>query len=232
MECREYVITDGRRFIKQNINGKYGLTNSSVIADAWDSASKAECVLYNSVPPNMRFGLYIAEVKDGIITGRETNSRKDVVDCRKRVLEDNSNPSYELSKYSFDEDDDVQKMIKGFEDVREMLTTYAKDSLYKELGEKTMFMNFVVEDIKHYHGKKALNARDGFRLNKLEDRAIIKRISIKNQLEISRQLNKHYSAIFSHIEDICKTIDDLRNQRYKPRVLFDLFENDNLDIEF
>lgn len=92
-------------------------------------------------------------------------------------------------------------------------------------------MNWAVEDIKHYHGKKALNSRDGFRLNRLEDKAIIKRISMKNQLEVSKKLMKHYSSIISQIEDICSTIDELRNQKYIPRVLPDLFENDNLDID-
>lgn len=232
MERSQFVITDGNRFVKQNMNGKYNMTSNYIIADSWDTPEKAESVLYNSVPPNMRFNLYISELKDGVIEGQETISRKEVVDCRKQVLEEQKDVSYELSKYSFDDDEDVQKMIKGFEDVRNTLGTYAKDSLFRQLGEKTMYMNFVVEDIKHYHGKKALNARDGFKLNKLEDKAIIKRISVKNQLEISRQLTKHYSAIYSHIEEICKTIDDLRNLKYKPRALIDLFENDNLDIDF
>lgn len=214
------------------MNGRYGMTSNCIIADTWDSASKAESVLYNSVPPNMRFNLYVSQLKDGALEGQETVSRKEVVDCRKQVLEEQKDDSYELTQYSFDDDEEVQKMIKGFEDVKKTLCTYAKDSLYRQLGEKTMYMNFVVEDIKHYHGKKALNVRDGFKLNKLEDRAIIKRISVKNQLEISRQLTKHCTAIFSHIDEICKTIDDLRNKRYKPRALVDLFENDNFDIEF
>lgn len=232
MKKQEFVITDGNRYIKQNMNGRFNFTSNVLIADSWDSSAKAESVLYNSVPPNMRFNLYVSEIKDGVLEGNETISQKEVVDCRKQVLKEQKDVSYELSKYSFDDDKDVQRMIKGFEDVKNTLATYAKESLYKELGEKTMYMNFVVEDIKHYHGKKALNARDGFKLNKLEDKAIIKRISVKNQLEIARQLTKHYSAIFSHIDDICKTIEELRNQRYKPRALPELFENDNLDIEF
>lgn len=208
------------------------MTTNCTIADIWDSVQKAESVLRNSVPPNMRFNLYVSELKDGYIEGKETISRKEVSDYRKQALEGQKEVSYELTQYSFDNDEEVQRMIKGFEDVKKTLDTYAKTSLYRQLGEKIMYMNFVVEDIKHYHGKKALNVRDGFKLNKLEDRAIIRRISIKNQFEISRQLTKHCSAIASHIEEICNTIDDLRNQKYKPRALADLFENDNLDIEF
>ena len=228
---KEYIITDGKRFVKQNTNGKYGFTSNFLIADIWDSSSKAESVLYNSVPPNMRFNLYVAELKDGKICGQETISKQQIVDCRKTI--ENSEPdSYKLSKYSFEDDFELQEMIRGFEEVKEVLSRFANNHIHKKLEEKTMKMNLIVEDIKHYHGKKALNSRDGFRLNKLEDKAIVKRISVKNQLEISRKLIKHCPNIIDQINDICDTINELRNQKYKPRVLIDLFENDNLDIDF
>ena len=225
----EYVITNGTRFIKQDVRGKYKLVNNSVLADIWDKKEKAESVLFNSVPPYMRYSLYVAELKNGI-PEQETLSKKQIVECREQVKVNND--AYELSKYSFDDDEEVQKMIKGFNDVREVLKNYSTDKVHKQLEERTMYMNYAVEDIKHYHGRKALNARDGFKLNKLEDKAIIKRISVKNQLEIARKLNKHCKSIIEQIEDICDTIECLRNQRYVPRVLPDLFENDNLDIEF
>lgn len=228
---KEYIITDGKRFIKQNTSGRYAFTNNLLLADTWDSSSKAESVLYNSVPPNMRFKLYVAEFKDGVICGQETVSKQQIVDCRKSV-ENTKSDSYKLSKYSFEDDLELQQMICGFELVKEVLSKYANNHTHKQLEEKTMTMNLIVEDIKHYHGKKALSSRDGFRLNKLEDKAIVKRISAKNQLEISKKLIKHSPSIIDQISDICDTIDELRNQKYKPRVLIDLFENDNLDIEF
>ena len=228
---KEYVITDGKRFVKQNKNGRYAFTNNLLLADTWDSSSKAESVLYNSVPTNMRFKLYIAELKNGEICGQETVSKKQIADCRKTV-ESAETDSYKLSKYSFEDDLDLQQMIRGFEEVKEVLSRYANNHIHKQLEEKTMTMNLIVEDIKHYHGKKALNSRDGFRLNRLEDKAIVKRISVKNQLEVSRKLVKHCASIIDQINDICDTITELRNQKYKPRVLIDLFENDNLDIEF
>lgn len=226
----EYVITDGERFLKQNINGKYNLTNSFSIADVWNSSQKAEGVLRNSVPPGMRFNLYVAEFKNGNIVSKETTCKKRVVECRKTVRED-SDGYYKLSKYSFDDDENIQDIIKGFEEVRVALQKYASDYSYRKSEEKVMRMNYVVEDIKHYHGKKALNARDGFKLNRLEDEAVIKRISAKNQFEIIKKLNKYYDGIIAQINDICSTIDELRNQTYKPRVLIDLFENDNLEVE-
>ena len=231
MPKKEYVITNGHKFIRKDANGKYSLTTNLSIADVWSAKKTAESILYNSVPHNMRFKLYVAELKDGKIIGQETISEKQIADCRERVATQKDD-TYCLTQYSFDDDKDVQSMIKGFKEVKEVLSKYANNHSHQKLEDKTMTMNYVVEDIKHYHGKKALNVRDGFKLNKLEDKAIIKRISVKNQLEISRRLIKYCDSISDAINDICETIEGLRSQKYKPRVLIDLFENDNLDIEF
>lgn len=231
MAKKEYVITNGYKYIKKDARGKYSLTTNLSIADVWTAKKTAESILHNSVPGNMRFKLYVAELKDGKIIGQETVSQKQVVDCRER-LNIPKDGSYFLQQYSFENDKELQDMIKGFKDVYGILSKYANNHSHQKLEEKTMTMNYVVEDIKHYHGKKALNVRDGFKLNKLEDKAIVKRISVKNQLEISRQLVKYGDVIFAAVKDICETIDNIKNQKYKPRVLLDLFENDNLDVEF
>lgn len=230
MSKKCFVITDGNRFIKQDMSGKHKLVSNSSLADFWDSKPKAESVLYNSVPPNMRYSLYIAEIEDGVLC-QKTVSQKQIDKCRDRV-EVKQVDSYELSKYSFDDDAVLQDMIQGFCEVRNVLKKYSSTHKYKEIEDEVMRMNLIVEDIKHYHGRKALNSRDGFKLNKLEDKAIIKRISIKNQLEIVKVLNKHCKTLVEQIDEICEVIDSLKNQKYKPRILVDLFENNNLDVEF
>lgn len=231
MSKKQYVITNGNKYIRQDVNGRYSLTTNLVIADNWSSKKTAESILHNSVPQGMRYRLYVAELKDGIIIGQETLSEKQIVNCRERVS-NSEEKTYELSKYSFDDDEAVQDMIKGFKDVQNVLSKYGNKHDHQILEDKTMSMNWIVEDVKHYHGKKALNARDIVKFNKLEDKAVIKRISVKNQLEISRALLKYRDVILDAINEICTTIEDVKNQRYKPRMLFDLFENDNLDIDF
>lgn len=231
MSKKEYVITNGSKYIKQSANGKFTFTTNSSVADIWNNKKTAESIINNSIPPYMRFELYVAEIKDGNVAGYETLSQKQISDCRKDVCS-LQNATYKLGKYSFDEDNDLQDMIKGFEDVLSVLNKYANNHTHKQLEEKTMTMNLIVEDIKHYHGKKSLNARDGFKLCKLEDKAIIKRISTKNQLEISKKLLKYCKEMLPQIEDICATIEEIKSQEYKPRILVDLFENDNLDVEF
>lgn len=119
MSKNVFVITDGSRFIKQDVSGKHKLVSNSSLADFWDSKSKAESILYNSVPPNMRYSLYIAEMKDGNLCPK-TVSQKKIDKCRDRV-EIKQTDSYELSKYSFDDDVILQDMIQGFCEVRSVL---------------------------------------------------------------------------------------------------------------
>lgn len=57
MNKKTFVITDGTRYIKQSIDGKHKFVSNSSLADHWESKSKAESVLYNSVPPSMRYPL-------------------------------------------------------------------------------------------------------------------------------------------------------------------------------
>lgn len=230
MNKKTFVITDGNRYIKQSIDGKHKFVSNSSLADYWESKSKAESVLYNSIPPSMRYSLYVAEVENNELCPK-TISQKQIDECRDKV-QSKQTDSYELSKYSFEDDELIQDMIRGVYEIRDVLEKYSNANKYKELEEEVMRMNLVVEDIKHYHGRKALNSRDGFRLNKLEDRAIVKRISIKNQFEIAKILHKHRNAMKEQVEEICSVIESLRNQKYKPRVLVDLFENNNLDVDF
>lgn len=225
-----YVITDGSRYIKQDMSGRHKFVSNISIADFWNSKNKAESVMFNSVPPHMRYDLYVAKVDDAIVEPVTKTKRE--IDKRRECVRAECDNSYELSKYSFEKDEDIQSMIRGFEEVRRTLEAFSDKQKIKQLDEKTLYMDWVVEDIKHYHGRKSLNAYDGFKLGKLEDKAVVKRISVKNQFEIAQKIHKHCNDIIKQITDICNTIEDVKNRKYIPRALVDLFENNNLDIDF
>lgn len=226
----EYCITDGHKFIKQYANGKWGATTNITIADVWDKRETAVAVLNHSIPLYMRANLYVASLDTGNIKAQVTLSENEVSKVRRDVSV-SKEKEFDLLRYSFDKDEDVQDMIRGFDTVRDVLKKYGDSRYTKQIGEKMMRANLVLEDVKHYHGRKALSSRDGFRLNKLEDSAVIERISIKNQNEISKKLQRCYNDLFPIIDDICNFISELRNQKYIPRILVDLFENNNLDID-
>lgn len=210
------------------------MTTNIGLADSWEAKDTALSVLKNSVSFAWRKSLYVAEASAKLQKQKVADKKAEAAPLKKAAeckgkTEPPQKQVYDLPKYSFKDDDDIQAMIRGFEDVRDVLRTYGSRKSYDKINEHSIKADFVMEDIKHYHARKALNSRDGFKLNKLEDRAVVKRISIRNQLKMSEAIVKCCNEILPKIDEICNTIEQLRSQKYTPRVLMDLYENNNLD---
>lgn len=230
MPKREYVLTNGIKFIKQDADGKYKQTTSIGLADSWDSGKVAESVLVNSIPKILGGKFYVAYLDE---TGELVKYTLSPDEKRVRKIEVTSNQegkSFELCQYSFDADEEVQKIILGFEDVRDVLKSNLDK--FRILEKKLCRLDYIGEDLTHCKGRKTFNARDGYKLNSAAQKLFLKRVSVKNQMEIVKSINIHYNNIMSHIEDICNTIDDVRHRTYKPRVLVKLFEDGDVDLDY
>ena len=224
---KEYVITNGKKYVKQKPSGQYGYVSNSAISDVWENPGLADAILQNALPKAIRGDFYIAywDGKEYVKCSMSENEKKE----RRDKVTVNTEDRYELSLYSFDNDEDVQNIIKGFEAVRDSF--YNNRDKYRLLEEKLCRVDFIDEDLIHYLGKKRVNASNGFKMTRSMQQTFLKRRSIKNQMELVKQLNYHFNDVIGHINDICNTIETLRNQTYKPRILADLFKNDNLDVE-
>lgn len=225
----EYYITDGTKFVKQNINGQYKTVSGMNLADVWDNAKVAKSVLSNSVPKVWRKTFYVAKYENGdlikwSLSEDEKEERRDELTSANKEKRE-----YKLGLYSFKEDKGIQDIIKGFEAVNTVLKD--TENLHFELKKELTTLDLMLEDLKHYRLKKKLGTVDSYKFKKLGDEIVLKRVSIKNQLDILYKINQHRSAIQNQIKDICNTIDAVRNKTYTPRILLDLFENDNLDIK-
>ena len=102
----------------------------------------------------------------------------------------------------------------------------------EELKNRLQLLECAFEVLKHYHLKKKLGTVDAYKRDKLESKILLERRSVKTRLDVNQKINQHHSKISKHIKDVCKTIETIRNRKYIPRVLHDLFENDNFDVEF
>lgn len=229
MKKIEYYITDGKDFIKQSINGQFKKVGNIAIADVWDKAQVAKAVLDNSIPRVWRSTFYIAKCENGIL---EKTILSQAEKARKRneilPMEENSK-GYNLDLCAFDEDGNIKEVVSAFENVRNVLSKSRKTE--EELSDRLQLLDCAFEDLKHYHLKKKLGTVDAYKRDRLESKILLERRSVKTHLDIIRKINQHYFDISTHINDICMTIDTIRNRKYVPRVLFDLFENDNLDME-
>lgn len=229
MKKREYVITDGSRYIMQDSSGKYKLTSSSVLAEVFDEVKTADAILNNAVPKAQRTHLFVGFYENGILSHcslseHEKKERRDKVTAKETIKD----KTFKLTEYSFEEDQDIQSLVCGFAEVKASLEKSV--GLYRKLEEELLRVDYMLEDIKHYRGTKRLNARDGYKLNNLDQDLFLRRVSIKNQMEVVKKLEKHYTDIFEKIDDICNTISKVRNQTYKPRILVNLFENNDFSI--
>lgn len=219
----EYYITDGTKFVKQNISGNYATVNNISLADNYQSSKVAKAVLENSLPKIWRNTFYVAKYENNelvkcYLTAKE---KKEVI-----IREDNRG-EYSLSLYSFEYDEDVQNLIKGFEDVKNTLSI-AMDR-YRKLEKSLLTTNYIAEDLKHYTLRKNLNAVNKCKLSNIRQRVWLRRVSIKNQMEILNKINQHQTSILSQVKDIVGTINNVKNRKYIPRILTDLFETDNID---
>lgn len=230
MARAEYYITDGTKFIKQAMNNQYKLVTNISVADVWDNPQVAKAILENSIPKVWRSGFFVAKLKNGQLDKcSKTEDEKRELRCE-LTSQNKDKKEFSLNLYSFEEDSSVQKLISGFNDINTMLSE--TENLKPELEKEIATLEFMLEDLKHYRLRKRLGTVNSYRFKELGDRIVAKRASLKNQLEILRKINQYRDAITNPIKDICKTIDSVQNKKYIPRVLVDLFENDNLDIEF
>lgn len=230
MKKAEYYITDGNNFVKQSINGQFSKVGNIAVADVWDKAQVAKAVLDNSVPRAWRTTFYIAKCENGMLE-KQTLSQVEKIQRRNDVLPPkDETKGYNLDLYIFDEDSSIKEVVDTFENMRNILEN--SKVVEEELKNRLQLLECAFEDLKHYHLKKKLGTVDAYKRDRLESKILLERRSVKNRLDIIQKINQHQSNMSNQIKDVCKMIDAIRNRKYVPRVLHDLFENDNFDTEF
>ena len=223
MTTTEYYITDGTKFIKQGINNQFKTVTNISIADVWDRSAVAKAVLDNSIPRAWRGKFYIAKYINGELI-KCTQTKDEKQERRDELTSNNGDKiEFELKLYSFDEDKDVQKLIKGFDVVSELLkdTENLKPKLEKEIA----MLDFMLEDLKHYRLRKKLGTVDSYKFKNFGDVILKKRVSLKNQLDILNKINQHREVVGNSVKDITNTIKMVKNRKYTPRVMIELFED-------
>ena len=230
MKKTEYYITDGNNFVKQSINGQFSKVGNIAVADVWDKPQVAKAVLDNSVPRAWRTTFYIVKSENGILE-KQTLSQMEKAQKRiENLPQKDDTKGYNLDLYIFGEDENIKDVVNTFENMQHILDI-SKD-IEEELKNRLQLLECAFEDLKHYHLKKKLGTVDAYKRDKLESKILLERRSVKTRLDVIQKINQYRSNISNQIKDVCKTIETIRNRKYIPRVLHDLFENDNFDVEF
>lgn len=218
----EYYITDGNRFVKQNIKNQYSLVGNYAIADCWDKYQVAKAVLDNSVPNAWRRTFYVAQLRNGVMEKKSlTQDEKGIVKSEATTL-DNTCNSYELKLKGNKKDFGMDTLITAFEIVGNYLGMVEKE--LQEQQNRLQFLNYAFEDVKHHHLQENLGTVKAYKRDNLESEILGERLLVKNKIEICQKISQHKQSMSKAVEDICRTFDIIKNKKYAPRVLPELFE--------
>lgn len=242
-----YIITDGSQYLRLDLSNKYKLVKNVSLADTWRNKKTALSILKNEVSCSIRKKCYVAEYKDGkVIPCEESNkgqnspkAKKGCSDNKKNNKDNSRNiprrdgnkdgKTFKLELCTFGQDMDLSDLESTFNQLNSILLNF--NTRYDELKNMLQCLDLIRTDIFHYYGRRKLNARDGYKLSKIQQDIFLKRAMVKNELEIMNAIKMYYDNIHEAISNICAKIDKVKNAEYKPRFLLDLYDTDNIDID-
>lgn len=198
-----YIITDGKNYIKKNKNGVYDVTSSKLQANEFDEI-KAKNVLRYQIPRIHRDKFYISEVED-IKSDSECEYTNDIKDEQIESIEVSDEIHSWLNKI-----DDIKKIVKESNKRKELLS--AEHSMLEK--EKL--------DLEHHIEFGKFNACEGYKATAMLQKRLKRRRKVKDELiAIGHLLNK--MPDLQEIEHIERAINGLDSRLYTPRVLQELF---------
>lgn len=205
MPKREFVLTNGTKFIKQDADGKYKQTTSIGLADIYDSYALADNIRKNSLPKSLSRTYRIIEIRDGelllqAITPTEKKRTGEVV---------HFNNTFGDSEW-----------CKSFEGLDTLFERATKRGY--ELSQEVQDVDLEISDVVHYIEFNNLNAREGYKIYKRLNELLCKRRHLKFEQKIVSSINRNHKAS-DYISDIIATIKECTNDVYKPRIATDLF---------
>ena len=208
MPKREFVLTNGTKFIKQDADGKYKQTSSIGLAEIYDSQMTADNIRINSVPKSLSRMYRVAEIVDGelvltqpLVVAKEKKRTGDIV--------------------YFNNTFNGCEWCEGFEKLKGVFERANKrgNELIQELRE----IDLKISDVEHYIEFNKLNAREGYKIYKQLNELLCRRRNLKFEQKIVNCINKNHKAS-EYIADIIATIDNCKEDVYKPRILSELFK--------
>lgn len=209
MQTDEFVITDGTRFIRQNLEGKYKPTTNITMADTYPSRAAAINICKNCLGKALQRQYYVAQVRNGEIVQCSLSAPQKTKKKRTGLHFQSHTDSPEIDAWY----DRVRGMENIFEDAQ---------TRNDEMAQKLSDLEGTVQDILHFIEFSSLGASDGYKIYTLLRDALRKRRALKNEKQIINAINNNYGSKDA-VNDILAVIKGLQQQSYEPRILKDLF---------
>lgn len=199
-----YVITDGNgSYIHRNDDNKYVTIRNEKQATQWDNIAKANSVLNNMIPKNIRSNYAVLLLETEKVVEKDEDKVSEI--CFRSI--DNGN---------------IQEWQDRLKTVIETLSSV--DQRRTELGTKLSEVDKEIVDIEHYIEFGNFNAYQGWMCFKMLQNLFRQRRKYKNEInviEMMKQCKINNSALLN----LSQNIAEVSNQRYKPRAFPELFKS-------
>lgn len=214
----EYVITDGEKFLRKDINDKWKATSCLQIAEIFKRYDMARSVWQYDLPKNIKNKFYI-----GFIT--EDNKVEFVIDYHE---EDTNTEQPHVIKVSCGSDPNIQRWLDKLGDI-DTIFDEAKEREPEILSRLTTVESALI-DVKHYVEWYKPPAHCRCKVYDLEQKLLDKRRELKNEYKICQIISSFENKHKGGMQAMVKSIKALQRQTYTPKVLSGLFEG-NLNVE-
>ena len=203
----EFIITDGTRFIRQDVHGRYKPVANITMADTYSSRCAALNVLNNSIPKAWKQTYYVAQVKNGEIIQR--SAPQPVAQKRHSGI-----------KYCPDADPILLEWYNKIEALNNLFSYFTRRD--HEISQEMSDIDQAIADISHFIEFNKLGAGDGYKIYAKQHELLCRRRCLKNELELIKVINKNHVAKDA-VSNIFVAIKDLKKRKYEPRILGELF---------
>lgn len=214
--ARKYVITDGSKYIRKNIKGKFEQVSNLSLADTYTN-KMARNILRNSLSRTLKSKFYIALLKDGdvIRCGSPAPLVKDIQDKEEICID----KPMKLCQ-------NAQRWVDKFTSI-DNITEIAETRAY-ELRHDLKIVDNTISDINHYIEWNTVSAATGYKLEARLHELLVKRRDIKDEQMIVETICDYKPDKNKDVQNILKVIKGLESRKYTPRMLNDLFATDKL----
>lgn len=202
-----YVLSDGAgNYIRLKKDGKYDTVTDTKLALQFQTAGKAKNYLGNSFPAKMRDEFRVERV---LINEIRTTKDKKVLESMIRP----ENMDDEIASW-MDQVDDLIGFVKSIE------------ARILELEDLISCADQEICDVQHYIEFGTFNAYQGYLATRLLQSKLRQRRKYKDEFATLNQI-KSCKIDVNSIMNLYTVIEGLNDRKYTPRVLWELFGNEN-----
>lgn len=212
-----YLITDGKNYIRLNCQGKYEVVSNFALADFFPK-NKALSVLNHSIKKSLKSTFYVAiYTNDKIIP--LLASENTVRDGEMKVV------AKWMNDYSDEDKKNISRWLNAISGLKNVVSEAMERE--EEIEPAIHTLDTIYSELDHYTESKKVNAAKGYCLESIRHRIRNKRRALKIEKQIVQSIVRFLDD--NNNKKLAKALETIENKAYAPQILTELFENDDLD---